>query len=98
LVNSELQLPDWSLTHLRSFLRSANRQLAINDWKLRMADLPRLLPFQEATPTRFKAERREYLQTIHQRVLLATFSIRPHLFLNAFPPLRHFDPFGTELL
>ena len=35
---------------------------------------------------------------MHQRVLLATFSIRPHHATTEAlsPPFPHFDPFGTE--
>jgi hypothetical protein len=35
---------------------------------------------------------------MHQRVLLATFSIRPHHATTEalIPPFPHFDPFGTE--
>jgi hypothetical protein len=35
---------------------------------------------------------------MHQRVLLATFSIRPHQATTEAlsPPFPHFDPFGTE--
>ncbi|HEX5886191.1 MAG TPA: hypothetical protein VFY67_16740, partial [Pyrinomonadaceae bacterium] len=35
---------------------------------------------------------------MHQRVLLATFSIRPHHAATEAlsPPFPHFDPFGTE--
>src|SRR6185503_17037517 len=52
----------------------------------------------EATPTSQRATPSGLSERCFQRVLLATFSIRPlHATSEALsPPFSHFDPFGTE--
>jgi len=72
-----------------------NRQLEM----LWMAGQPRLLPFQEATPTRFKAKGRGTTANDESRVLLATFSIRfviPRRLLPRFVTSTHLAPSSCE--
>jgi hypothetical protein len=74
-----------------------NQQLTIgNVW---MADRPRLLPsVKRSNSDKFGATPSGLSERCDQRVLLATFSIRPHHATSEAlsPPFFHFDPFGTE--